>query len=61
MFNLKFKTDNAAFGDPGDEFTPECQAEISRILRRVAEQVTDGRDHALIFDINGNTIGEWHL
>ncbi len=61
MFSLKFKTDNAAFGDDSGEFTEECQAEIARILRRAADQITEGRDHALIFDINGNAIGEWHL
>jgi hypothetical protein len=55
-FSLTFDCDNAAF----DDF-PE--SEIARILRSVADRVDDGdRDPGgLIFDVNGNHVGEWNI
>jgi hypothetical protein len=54
-FTLKFKTDNAAFGDGAGA------AEVARILRDVADKVANGRDYGSVQDINGNTVGDWDL
>ena len=52
MFQLSFKTDNAAFDDPSTE--------IARILRKVTELVEDRvTTGGGIQDVNGNTIGSW--
>ena len=51
MFELKFDTDNAAFED---------QAEISRILREVADHVDGGCLSNTIRDINGNNVGRFY-
>ena len=52
MFYLNIETDNAAFTD-----APE--AEIARILRRIAERVERGEQSGGILDVNGNGIGDW--
>jgi hypothetical protein len=50
---ISFATDSAAFEDDAVE-------ETKRILRRIAEE--QGRkDYGVIFDLNGNKIGEWTL
>lgn len=53
MFTVTIKTDNSAFDDGN------AQAELSRILRRIADQVQDGAEHGKCKDINGNTVGEF--
>ena len=53
MFYLNIKTDNAAFSD--DAF----EAEIARILRRVADRVERGEQSGGILDVNGNGVGDW--
>lgn len=45
--------DNAAFQD-GNK-----QAEVARILRKVAEKVEAGEDSGSCMDINGNKVGTW--
>lgn len=45
--------DNAAFQD-GNK-----QAEVARILRKVAEKVEAGEDSGPCMDINGNKVGTW--
>lgn len=50
-FALNVKTDNAAFED-----APE---ELSRILREVADKVQAGYGSGVIFDVNGNRVGEF--
>lgn len=52
-FKLYFNTDNSAFDDRGPE--------ITRILERVNTQVREGRQGAVVRDINGNLIGDWKL
>ena len=61
MFNLSFRTGNAAFYDQynGEDYEP--QYEVGRILREVAEKVESGWDRGSIADINGNKIGEFNL
>lgn len=61
MFSCEFKTGGAAFRDPytgeEDEFT-EC-AEITRILRRIQEELAHGATSGSIIDLNGNKVGSW--
>jgi hypothetical protein len=52
-FTLEFDCDNAAFCD-GDE-----AHESSRLLEDIAAMVSQGRNNAAIYDINGNRIGKW--
>jgi hypothetical protein len=54
MFNLKFKTGNAAFSD-------YKEYEIERILKEVITQVNNGYTEKSILDINGNVIGKWSI
>lgn len=58
-FRLTIRTDNAAFIDAGG-------AELSRILRRIADDVQDFRlplevsiKTQAMLDINGNRVGGW--
>lgn len=50
-FMVTFETDNAAFED--------YEAEVSRILRKVATQVESGSFGGVIHDSNGNRVGNW--
>ena len=55
-FTLTIKCDNAAFADGW------CGTEVARILCDVAQQVAEGleaEDHRLVFDVNGNSVGDW--
>ena len=53
MFELQFKTDNAAF---------DCKRiEVKRILEEVALKVEWGIYDGVIQDNNGNTIGYYNL
>lgn len=62
MFKVEFDTDNDAFG-----VTPE--AEIARILRKLADRVEYGAsfddngrpvaDRGAVLDVNGNSVGRW--
>jgi hypothetical protein len=67
MFTLTIKTDNAAFhaddrADDADGFDgTACGAELARILRELAEDVSNGvSDETAIAvrDGNGNKVGE---
>jgi hypothetical protein len=55
MFKLTFKTDNAAFnrGDHPDE--------VARILRDVAIRIQAGHGNGKVYDLNGNTVGEFDV
>lgn len=55
MFELEFKTDNAAFADfPATE--------CARILRDIANKLERGEsDGGPIRDANGNTVGHWRI
>lgn len=54
MFNLKFKTDNAAFGE-------DKEHETVRILREITFKIENGQTEGNIRDINGNMIGNFKL
>lgn len=61
MFTLNISTDNAAF-------TENPAAEVARILSDVAHYLTAGHggygirsDDGGMRDLNGNTVGRWHL
>lgn len=55
MFKLQFSTDNAAF--EGDS----KWMEIDTILRAVADRAGDGQTSGIIWDSNGNRVGQWEL
>ena len=52
MFKLEFRTDNAAFD-------ADATAEVSRILRQIADAVERGTSGAPLYDTNGNRIGRF--
>ena len=53
MFQLTIDVSNAAFD--GDDF--DMFAEISRILRKSADNMDDGQITHNLIDINGNKVG----
>jgi len=55
VFNIKFKTDNAAFRDGGFSY------EINQILTNIITKVEDGLKTGECMDTNGNIVGEWRL
>lgn len=55
QFTCTFDTGNAAF-DNGNG--PE---EAARALRIIAGKVSSGQDGGMIWDSNGNRIGEWSV
>lgn len=57
-FTLQFDMDNAAFGDDEPELANE---EVARILDNVRTHVLSYAGEGYILDVNGNTIGEWHI
>lgn len=61
MFEMKIHTGGAAFHEP---CTGKCNEmweaiEINRILSNIQLQLEDGHSSGIIFDINGNRVGEW--
>jgi hypothetical protein len=61
MFKVEFATDNAAFEDNAD-------AEVRRILVKVADEVgagyafnDGGKYGTVILDSNGNSVGRWYF
>ena len=65
-FNLYLSTDNAAFGDETERDLADerTRVELARILRRIANDIEDGKDISMyqtIFDINGNDVGRYAL
>lgn len=56
-FILRFDTGN-------DSFAEDMAGEVSRILRKVADDVergVDARKHLSVMDSNGNRVGSWIL
>jgi len=53
-FILHFNIDN-------DEFNPNIDYAISRILLNVSKDILLGKMTKVIMDSNGNTIGEWKI
>ncbi|MGL5032647.1 MAG: hypothetical protein ACRC6M_02470 [Microcystaceae cyanobacterium] len=52
MFKIQFEIDNAAFVDGFSE-------EVERILSKIAQRVKDGETQGVIFDLNGQRVGNW--
>ena len=48
-------TDNAAFQDGNKEF------ETVRILKKIIDQIENGKTDGVCHDINGNRVGTWEL
>ncbi len=64
MVTIKFKTDNAAFGDqddPENQDLADLRSESARILRKIARTLEEGSDGGVILDLNGNKVGVWDL
>ena len=63
MFEIKFKTGNAAFCDPytGEEDEVYEVNECRRILKKIIEKLDYGYREGSCIDINGNKVGEWRL
>lgn len=61
MFRMKIETDSAAFNDPktGNEDKAFEGIEISRIMRKVASELREGKESGSIMDLNGNKVGHW--
>lgn len=53
-FELEFESGNAAILDAP-------RSAVAKILRDLAELIENGRDCGVIKDVNGNTIGDFHL
>ena len=53
-FSLTIKCDNAAFGE-------DPEGEVIRILQKLVADVQRGNGEGRVFDINGNSVGEWRL
>ena len=61
---IEFKTEGAAFKDEyaEEEVNAAYRAEeISRILRKIINEINSGYDHGSVIDINGNKVGSWEL
>jgi len=54
-FRLDIDTGNAAFDDGHAPF------EVARILREVANNLTNNKLSGTLYDINGNRVGSYHL
>jgi hypothetical protein len=54
MVEIKFQTDNAAFGEP-------LTYEVTRILKEIADKIEGGRAGGFVLDVNGNVIGKWDI
>lgn len=56
MFKLKIETENAAFGDND---TDARLHELATLLRKIAVKLERGESSGVIFDGNGNHVGEF--
>lgn len=65
MLKLTIDTGNAAFeadNGPDDPMTDEVRRdECARLLRIVAEQMSNGYTKGQCYDVNGNRVGVWTL
>lgn len=53
-FKLEFDMNNAAFDNA-------TEAETSRILIVVGEQIEQGKTDGIVMDYNGNRVGQWSI
>lgn len=69
MFTLKIKTSGAAFRDDwsgqvdasGNYPLDPTACEIRRLLKLISQNLEEGYTGGLVFDLNGNKVGEWKL
>lgn len=68
MFTVKIMTSGAAFRDwcgeanaSGDYPLDPTSCEIRRLLNRILRKLEKGYTDGLVFDFNGNKVGEWKL
>lgn len=61
MFRMNVETEGAAFKDPdtGEADRAFEGIEISRIMRKVAVELREGKTSGSIMDLNGNKVGCW--
>ena len=64
MFEVKIRTENAAFKSGTD--TPEMDEiitaeELAMMLNRIAWRMYNGDREGSVIDTNGNIVGEWRL
>lgn len=55
MFKLKIETGNDSFGHQN------LSAEVASILRQAADRVERGQFDGVLFDLNGNRVGEFDI
>lgn len=53
-FGLSFNMDN-------DDFKWQPEMKASRILKEIADNITEGKVFGNIHDINGNYVGSWEF
>lgn len=68
MFTVKIKTSGAAFRDwsgqmdaSGNYPLDPTLCEIRRLLNLISRNLEEGYTGGLVFDLNGNKVGEWKL
>ena len=68
MFTVKIKTSGAAFRDwsgqmdaSGNYPLDTTSCEIRRLLNLISRNLEEGYTGGLVFDLNGNKVGEWKL
>lgn len=68
MFTVKIKTSGAAFRDwtgqmdaSGNYPLDPTSYEIRRLLNLISRNLEEGYTGGLVFDLNGNKVGEWKL
>lgn len=64
MFQVKIFTDNDTFrSESKDAFMDKyaLASEIEKVLRTIPAKITCGYEHGMLFDRNGNNVGEWRI
>lgn len=58
--SVVINTDGAAFDDPDGGDGPN-RAEVARVLRRMAQEIVDGKSSGVLADTNGNVCARFRL
>lgn len=56
QFQMSFDLGNEAFDEPDKR-----RAEVARIIRETAGKIADGATGGVLFDVNGNSVGNWGM
>lgn len=54
QYDLEIESGNAAFGDN----EAEARAEVVRLLRLAADKLEQGTTYTVLYDYNGNRVGD---